>query len=107
MPHSPFHCLPQSRNSVANWRIGNVFPTSIIEIYWSRDTEAYFVVRKQYIRHLQTRVYLDLVKLIARYEVIIAWYEIIIALYAIIMTLYAISKLNNAMLITRNTIIIF
>ena len=30
-----------------------------------------------YIRHSLMRYYLDLVKIVARYEIIIAWYEII------------------------------
>ena len=60
-----------------------------------------------YIRHWLMGYYLDLVKLIAQYEVIIAWYEIIKTCYAKIITLYAILQRNNAIFITRNAIIKF
>ena len=53
------------------------------------------------------RYYLDLVKIIARYEIIIAWYEIIKTCYAKIITLYALLQRNNAIFITRNAIIKF
>ena len=43
-----------------------------------------------YIRHWLMRYYLDLVKIIARNEIIIAWCEIIKTCYAKIITLYAI-----------------
>ena len=56
-----------------------------------------YLTTEAYIRTLPMRYYLDLLKIIARYEVIIAWCEIII-------TLYAISKRNNAIIITRNAI---
>ena len=60
-----------------------------------------------YIRHWLMRYYLDLVKIITRYEIIIAWYEIIKTYYAKIITLYAILQRNNAIFITRNAIIKF
>ena len=79
-----------------------------------RKAEAYIRLRKRVIRkrisdirHLQMRYHLDLVKLVARYDVIIAWYEIIITWYAIIITLYEILKRNNAIIISRNAIIKF
>ena len=53
------------------------------------------------------RYYLDLVKIIARYEIIIAWYEMIKTSYAKIITLYAILQRNDAIFITRNAIIKF
>ena len=69
-----------------------------------------WILRKRteaYIRHWLMRYYLDLVKIIARYEVIIAWYEIIMMWYAIIITLYVILKRNNEIFITRNALINF
>ena len=60
-----------------------------------------------YIRHWLMRYYLELVKVIARYEIIIAWYEIIKTSYAKIITLYAILQRNDAIFITRNAIIKF
>ena len=56
-----------------------------------RITEAYIHLRKRTeacIRHLHVWHYLDLVKRIAWYHVIIAWYETIITWYAIIIMLY-------------------
>ena len=93
---------------------GTEFTNRGITEAYIRKTEAYIRLRKRVIRkrisdsrHLQMRYYLDLVKLIARYDVIIAWYEIIITWYAIIITLYEILKRNNAIIITRNAIIKF
>ena len=60
-----------------------------------------------YIRHWLMRYYLDLVKIIARYEIIMAWYEIIKTSYAKFITLYAILQRNDAIFITRNAIIKF
>ena len=73
-----------------------------ISILWNLH-----VFTEAYIRHWLMRYYLDLVKIIARYEIIIAWYEIIKTCYAKIITLYAILQRNNAIFITRNAIIKF
>ena len=70
-------------------------------------SHTYEVGTEAYIRHWLMRYYLDLVKIIARYEIIIAWYEIIKTCYAKIITLYAILQRNNAIFITRNAIINF
>ena len=53
------------------------------------------------------RYYLDLVKIIARYEMIIAWYEIFKTCYAKIITLYEILQRNDVIFITRIAIIKF
>ena len=55
----------------------------LLRVNGNKTTEAY-------IRHWLMRYYLDLVKIIARYEIIIAWYDIIKTCYAKIITLYAI-----------------
>ena len=64
-------------------------------------------ITEAYIRHLQMRYHLDLVKTMVRYEVNIAWCEIILTWYAIIITLYAIPKPNNTIIMTKNAIIKF
>ena len=63
---------------------------------------SYHITTEAYICHCFMRYYLDLVKIIARYEMIIAWYETIKPWYAIIITLYAILQRNNARFITKS-----
>ena len=65
------------------------------------------LITEAYIRHWLMRYYLDLVKIIARYEIVIARYEMIKTCYAKIITLYAILQRNNAIFITRNAIFNF
>ena len=55
-----------------------------------RNASFQLLSTEAYIRHWLLRYYLDLVKIIARYEMIIAWYEIVKTWYAIIITLYVI-----------------
>ena len=76
-------------------------------VYSKRSRPVNTITTEAYIRHWLMQYYLDLVKFIARYEIIIAWYEIIKTCYAKIITLYAILQQNNAIFITKNGLIKF